>query len=149
MTKIVKANLACASLGTGRKCDGRGYPGRESFLRRPKDEVVRDIVLACQVSLQQTFVSKLDEYPAELKGEIDPSRFFAFGGGVLAPHLVVLHQDESSGIFVVSAELDVAPLESHQLTAAQPGTHRNQQQGILLREEYPEQPSETAGPPCC
>ena len=47
----------------------------------------------------------------------------------LAPRLVpaVLHQDEALAIIVIVTELDVAPLERHEFSAAQPCTYRHQQ----------------------
>jgi hypothetical protein len=70
MAEIVKANLANASLGQ----DGEEYPMVEVIrvenrpLRGTEDEFVRDVVLALQVSLQQTFISQLCEYPPEFTG---------------------------------------------------------------------------------
>ncbi len=51
---------------------------------------------------------------------------------MLAAHVVVLHHDEALGI-VVAAELDVAPLDCHEFSAAQAGAHCHQEQGIIGR----------------
>jgi hypothetical protein len=51
---------------------------------------------------------------------------------VFAAHVVVLHQDEAFGVAGIPAELDVAPLDRHEFSAAQPRTHCHQQQGIVL-----------------
>ena len=134
MTEIVKANLANACLGQ----HGEEYAMVEVIrvedrpLGCAKNEFLCNVVPAFQVSLQQTFVTTVDKYPSEFTGEIHPPRLFALGRSVLAAHVVVLHQDEAFGIVVISTELDVAPLNRHEFSAAQPCTHRHEQQGMVL-----------------
>ena len=96
-------------------------------LRRPKDELFGDVILTLQVRLQQTFVSQFDEESPQLAGQVHPPRFLALRRRVLATHIIVLHQDETLGSFVIVTELDVAPLDRHEFSASQPGAHCHQQ----------------------
>jgi hypothetical protein len=60
-----------------------------------ENEFVRDVVFAVQESFQQSFVAKIDERPSEFTGQIHSPRLLALSRGVLAAHVVVLHQDEA------------------------------------------------------
>jgi hypothetical protein len=100
----VKADLADACLGQHRQENSMVEVVRieNRALGSLEDKLVGDVVLALKVSFQQTFVSKLDEYPAEFAGQIHSPGFLALRSCVFAPHIVVLHQDEAVRINVIS-----------------------------------------------
>ena len=52
---------------------------------------------------------------------------------MLAPHVVMLHQDETVGIIFAGAELNIAPLQRNKFTAAQARTQGSQEEWIILR----------------
>ena len=101
-------------------------------VRRWEHELVGDVVLTLQESFQKAPVPEFDQYPPQLSRQINAPALLALRGRVLAPHVIVLHNDEAIRILLVLPKLEVSPLHCDELATAKARAQCHQEQRVIL-----------------